>query len=244
MNFHVTSRIAGTLCGTAVCLAALFLAGTLTARGDASSAPVDPLGALQEGNRLFRNGQLEAAIEAYRAGYSASEPHPTLVYNLGTAYHHLGRLPEAILWYRRAPGFDDPWLRENLLLARTTLGSQSLPPGGFLGALTRAASALRLTGAAVAWGTLILLIVRSRLPPWVVVVAALISGSLYATATAVDWWGPRPSVLLKDCHTSAGELPAGTEVWVRRLPDEHWQVAAGSEVVCPAEAVALVFPDS
>ncbi len=239
---HPIPKIAGIVRRIAGVLAALSLAGASLA--GAQAPPVDPLNALHEGNRLFRNGRLEAAIDAYRVGYSASEPHPTLIYNLGTAYHHLGRLPEAILWYRRAAGFDDPWLRENLWLARHTLGSRNLPPGGFLGGLTRAAFALRLAAAAAAWGTLILLALRSRLSPWVVVAAALVSGSLYATATAVDRWGPRPSVLLKDCHTSAGELPAGTEIWVRRLPAERFEVADGSGVVCPAEAVALVFPDS
>ena len=99
----------------------------------AAFAQPDSRAALNEGNRRFRDGQIEAAVEAYLRGYSPAAPHPTLLYNLGTALHHLDRLPEAILWYRRAAESDDLWLKDNLLLARRSLGSQI--PGGLFSPL-------------------------------------------------------------------------------------------------------------
>lgn len=205
-------------------------------------ADVDPLAALNEGNRLFRNGQIEAAIEAYRAGYSPRHPHPTLVYNLGTAHHHLGRLPQAVLWYRRAGDSEDPWLEENLWLARRSLGSLRLPPAGFLGTTARHGTLLRALGVAIAWGSLGAFFVRRRWQPWVFGVAFFVAGGLYATAAVAERRGPRPAVLVADCASSGGGLPAGTEAWVHRLDDGSFRVA-GSEAVCAAEAVALVFPD-
>ncbi len=205
-----------------------------------AGADADPVSALREGNRLFRNGQVEAAIEAYLAGYSPGDRHPTLTYNLGAAYHHLDRLPEAILWYRRTADSEDPWLQENLWLARHALGSQVLPPSGAVGWLTGHAQALRIAAVVVAWMALILLLVLPRMRPWVVLALALASGSCYATAAAAEHWGPRPAVLLEDCSTSAGELPAGSETWVRPLPGDQWQIVAGADVVCPGEAVGLV----
>jgi len=208
----------------------------------AADEPVDSLAALQEGNRLFRNGQIEAAIEAYRQGYSPDEPHATLVYNLGTAYHHLDRLPEAVLWYRRAADSEDPWLQENLWLARRALGSQNLPPAGFLGRLTENRQVLRIAAVAIGWILLIVLVFVPRVPLGAVIGAAVLAIGLYGTALGMERWGPRPAVLLQDCHTPGGELPAGTEAWVRPLGDGTWRVAASSDVVCPAESVALVDP--
>lgn len=205
-----------------------------------AAEPVDPLAALTEGNRLFRNGQIEAAAEAYRAGYSPQAVHPTLVYNLGTAYHHLGRLPEAILWYRRAGASDDPWLEENLALARRSLKNQRLPAAGLVGFMTRHGTALRWLGIVLAWAALAAL-AWPRLPLWGLGGLLLLCVGLYGTAVAADRWGPRPAVLLADCRTGAGELPAGTEAWVRRLADGSFGVD-GAEIVCPAETVELIFP--
>ena len=215
-------------------MASLIVLFSLAAATAADEPATDPLTALHEGNRLFRNGHVEAAVEAYRAGYSPAAPHPTLVYNLGTALHHLERLPEAILWYRRAGGSDDPWLADNLWLARRSLGSQVLPAGGFSGALTRRADVLRWVAVGLAWASLVLVIARPRWPIWALAAALLLGAALYATAAVAQ---------RADCRTDAGELLAGTEAWVRPLADGGFQVA-GSGLDCPAEVVALVFPDS
>lgn len=199
--------------------------------------------ALNEGNRFFREGEIEEAVEAYEAGYSATNPNPTLVYNLATALHHVDRLPEAILWYRRAEGSDDPWLAENLWLARRSLGSQVLPASGLVGLLARSKTALRWTAVVLAWLAFLGVVVfHQRSPSWLNATLASLALVLYLTAFAVGRWGPRPSVLMEDCITSAGELPAGTEAWVRRV-DNGYRVT-GSQVICPEEAVALVFPEN
>ncbi len=203
---------------------------------------VDPETALDDGNRLFRSGRIEAAVEVYRRGVSPRSPHPTLVYNLGTALHHLGRLPEAVLWYRRAAGSEDPWLEENLWLARRRLGSQVLPPVGLLGVLARQVDALRLAAISVAWATLLALITIRRFPLWGLVASALLAGALYGAGAGVERWGPRPAVLVADCISAAGEFPAGTEAWVRPLADGRFRVS-GSAAVCDRETVALVFPE-
>ena len=86
----------------------------------AASTQTVPIDSLREGNRLFREGRLEEAREAYAAGYLPDQPHPVLAYNLATTAHRLGQLPEAILWYRRSAAVNpgDPWLQENLAGAR------------------------------------------------------------------------------------------------------------------------------
>lgn len=205
--------------------------------------PVDPQRALHEGNRLFRDGRVEAAVEAYLAGHAPGSPHPTLIYNLGTALHHLERLPEAVLWYRRAGDVADPWLTDNLWLARRGLGSQILPAGGWLGRLGRHVDALQLAAVAVGWAVLLLVIARPRTSGWLLLAAALTAGSLYGAGAAVERWGPRPAVLVQDCFTPDAELPAGTEAWVRPAADGRWSISGTSGVSCPPETVELVFPD-
>ena len=202
----------------------------------------DAWGALREGNDLYRGGRIEAAVAAYERGYSPRSPHPTLVYNLGTALHHLGRLPEAILWYLRAADSRDPWLEENLWLARRSLGTQALEPGGPLGWLAQNGDGLRWAAIAAAWGWLLLTVALPRPPIWGLVAGALLAAALYAAAAGVERWGPRPAVDLADCVSAAGELPAGTEVWVRPQADGRFRVS-GSGAVCDRETVALVFPE-
>lgn len=102
------------------------------------ATPADPQAALAEGNRRFAKDEIAAALEAYIRGYAGRSAGRSaggspavdgalahaLAYNAGTCAMQLGRLPEALLWYRRAeaiaPG--DPWLRDNLALARRALG--------------------------------------------------------------------------------------------------------------------------
>ncbi len=206
----------------------------------ASEPPsIDPQQALDEGNRQFREGQIEQAIAAYRAGYSAYDPHPTLLYNLGTALHHLDRLPEAILWYRRAQ-VEDSWRDENLWLARRTLGSQTLPPGSLVSRLSAYLSWLKVMAIAVAWIALLVILLRPRLPGWSLGVAILLSLSFYALAAFTESFGPREVVLLEDCLSDQGELPAGTEAWARQLADGRWTISGTDGVTCTPDAVAAV----
>ena len=121
------------------------------------------------------------------------------------------------------------------------MGSRSLMPGGLPGWLSRHAQGLRLAAIAIAWSTLLGVILKPRIPVWAVVAAALVAGSLYAAA-ATDRWGPRPAVILKSCFTAAGELPAGTEVWVQPTDDERWLIAGSPDVSCPVDALELIFP--
>ncbi len=204
--------------------------------------PIDPIGALNEGNRLFRDGQIEEAVEAYRSGYDPASVHPTLVYNLGTALHHLDRLPEAILWYRRGDPGADPWLEENLWLARRSLGSQTLPPAGILGTLAGLGNWIRGVAIVLAWLGLGLLLLGGRLR-WAAAVTFVLASLLYGSVIVSERWGAHPAVLLADCETAAGQLPAGTEAWVRKGSQDSWQIVARSaQAVCPRDAVALVYP--
>ncbi len=232
-----------TLPALAACAAGVLIAAAVLTAIAQDTDAVDPVAALGEGNRLFRNGQIEDAIEAYRAGYSASQPHPTLLYNLGTALHHAGRLPEAILWYRRAADSEDPWLQENLWLARRSLGSQRLAPGGALGWISRHADSLRFAAIALAWVTLLLLAGYTKMPGWALALCAAAALTLYGGGEAAGRWGPRPAVIVADCATAAGELPAGTETWVRPTTDARWQIAGDREVICGRDTVELIFPE-
>ena len=222
----------------------LLLAGLAAARPAAAQS--DPLAALAEGNRAVEAGQLDQAALAYRRGYDPAAVHPTLAYNLGSTLHQLGRLPEAILWYRRAApaaaakASADPWLDDNLLLARRTLGSQSAGHPDFWAAL-RDQSGL-LTGAAVAlsWlaATIFLLAPRRR--------GIALAGLAAALAIAAVAWlshgrGAREAVLMADCATGAGSLPAGSELWVVAEGSDY-RVAGSRDARCPASAVELIRP--
>lgn len=217
-------------------------------------APVAPLAAsdstsaLRRGNRLFREGDLAAALEAYAQGL-APEPAesglaPLLAYNLGATAHRLGRLPEALLWYRRAERglADDPWLLDNLTLAREALGAIRHPPPGFAGWLADQEGRAAAAGIAVAWGALALaLLGHGRVAPRAILVTAAAAGVLYGASALPGVVGPFPAVLLEECSAPAGELPAGSEVWVVPAPGARWRLAGGAEPAsCHAGAVALI----
>ena len=219
---------------------AVILATALLGVGASGTGKTDAVRALSEGNDLVAAGELEQAAAVYQSGYDPARPHPTLVYNLGTVLHRLDRLPEAVLWYRRGPQSEDPWLQENLWLARRGLGSQQLP-GGTLGALASQSDRLALAGVAIAWLFLFLVSFSERLPRRLPAAAGLLAVLLYASAFGLHRWGPRPAVLLVDCESADVELPAGTEAWVQPRGDA-WQVAGASHAVCPAESVGLVSP--
>ena len=86
--------------------------------------------ALEQGNRFFDRDELEPALRAYAAGYSgAGSPlDAALASNAGTCALRLGRLPEALLWFRRAEAaaLTDPGVRNDLSLVRQALGA--VPP--------------------------------------------------------------------------------------------------------------------
>lgn len=221
----------------------LLLLLSLLFAGPSLGAQPDPLAALAAGNQAAGAGQLEAAVEAYLRGYDPQAIHPTLAYNLGTTLHQLGRLPEAILWYRRAAptaGTADPWLADNLLLARRTLGSQNAGHPGLFSELDRNAS--WLTAGAILLSFLgagvFLLLPRSRLPAFVLLALAL---ALQLSALAGFELAAKEAVLLRDCVTGAGTLPAGSELWVQpEGPD--YRVAGSRDAVCQADSLVLVYP--
>lgn len=195
---------------------------------------------LAEGNRLFRTGRLEAAMVAYAPGWQAARE-PALAYNLGTTAHHLGRLPEAVLWYRRAAVDlpDDPWLRDNMALARRTLGPPTAPAPGPLAIAAAHRDLLRWAGVALAWAALPLALVRRRAARWGLAAAALFAWIVFAAGSLLAIAGPRPAVLLADCGQ---ELVAGSEVWVTPAGGGFRVLGTPVDFRCPAAAVGLVEP--
>lgn len=217
-------------------------------------APSGPEAALREGNHRFHKGDFEGAMEAYASGWDGSAP--VLAYNLGTTAHHLERLPEALLWYRRAEaarGGGDPWLRDNLELVRAQLDASSTevvshPRSGgwsfWMGVLMDRRQQLALLGAVLAWGVLpALFLARSpRARRTAVAAVAVLAGLPFLGAFLLDGLGPRGAVLLRDCPGAGGGLAAGSEVRVFPEPDGRWRIpeGGGNSLVCPAEAVGLV----
>jgi tetratricopeptide (TPR) repeat protein len=204
-------------------------------------AGAEDTGALAAGNLWFEKGDLEAALEAYAEGWTGngSSLDAALAYNAGTAALRLGRLPEALLWFRRAQAAAprDPWVRDNLATARASLGhtpSEAPLPWRLL---LRHGPWTAFGGIALAW--LAFGLTAMRKPPhpvWLALLAAL-SCAVFAAGLLAGRAGPRPAVLLEPCG-----LPAGSEVWVR--PDGNgWRIVEQEEgEVCPGSAVGLVEP--
>jgi len=217
---------------------------------------MDSATALAEGNRLFRQGDLDAAYRVYASGLEPANPDPLLAYNLATTAHHLDRLPEAVLWYRRAAAVlpPDAWLAENLALARRALGTDepaiSAASAPVLGVLGEHRHRLSVAGIVLAWAVLPLLIAgsrkrssqRARARVWMASAAAVavLAAACFAAGQLPGRLGPRAAVLLAPC----GGLPAGSEVWVRAIEGGGgWLVtgvAARSGPACPSDAVGLV----
>ena len=232
----------------------LALAGVLAGRsGGAGGGPAAVADALTRGNRLVRGGELEAALDAYAAGWHGGGSGPgaaTLAYNLGTTHQRLGRLPEAVLWYRRAtaaaPPPADPWIDENLELARAELAAARFPPPGLAGLLAAHPLLTMATAVGLAWLALALFLARRRLSrslpetaaEWAWTAPAALAFAAWATVFALAAWGPHPAVLLAPCGP---ELAAGSELWVTPAGDDGWSVAGGPQGrVCPRAAVGLV----
>jgi tetratricopeptide (TPR) repeat protein len=86
----------------AVCLFALVLPSTNAYADDSLAKPRDAEAAerLTVGNRLYRLGEFERAIDEYKAG-ALEEDAPVFHYNLGQCYRQLGRYEDAIWQYER-----------------------------------------------------------------------------------------------------------------------------------------------
>jgi tetratricopeptide (TPR) repeat protein len=212
-------------------------------------APTEVEAALRAGNRLYREGRLAEAMTAYAAGWpphrSAVAGAAVLAYNLGTTAHRRGRLAEAVLWYRRAAAarLDDPWLDDNLALARAQAGGRALPPTGLLAHLAAAAPLPEAATVVLAWMALALFALalsgrHSARRAWPAVAGlALLAWAAVALAAR----GPRPAVLLAPCAGAGGGLPAASEVWVGRSSDGRRPVLGGpAGLSCPEPAVGLV----
>ncbi len=211
----------------------------------AGPAPGGDRAALRQGNRSYRQGDLEGAAAAYRA--AADGGGPLLAYNLATTLHHLGRLPEAVLWYRRAElGLGpDPWLDDNLARARADLagaGARRLGPPRLLAPVLRHPWLPGTLAALCAWAALAAALAgagrRGRRPGhrgsllWGLLGCGL---ALWVGTLALAHFGPFPAVLLRSC----GELPAGSEVWV--VPGAAGELGvAGEKLRCEGAAVGLV----
>ena len=215
----------------------------LLAVAPAATAQTGQVTALRDGNRLFREGRIDEAYTAYLEGYEASAPHPVLSYNLGTTAHRLDRLPEAILWYRRAAAVNpgDPWLSDNLASARATLGLQPYPAPGLASAIARNTPALHYLAALVAWIGVAWWIARprGRLRPTLILLALALT--VYGVAVLADRSTPVGAVVTADCSGSSGDLPAGSEVWIARRGEETVEITAGGlRMQCPSETVSPV----
>lgn len=229
-----------------------------TRSGETDGSPADPRRALEDGNRHFRAGRLEQALEAYRSGWRADHRDPVLAYNLGTTAHHLGRLPEAVLWYRRAQGASarDRWLADNLARARQALDAPRLPPPGPWSRWATHRSLVLAVGALCAWAALTWWTVRRWITggsPGVSLerlgrrgadrgadLLAVLGALLLAFGLVVSLGAARPAVLLEAC----GDLPAGSEVWVRPGEDGGYRIPRPDRgsLECPGDAVAPLRP--
>lgn len=87
----------------------------------------------QTGNRLYQEGDYQAALDAYLGLFDDGLESGELHYNIGNAYFKLGEMGRAILFYERArrelPG--DESVRANLELARSLTADQITPLPGF-----------------------------------------------------------------------------------------------------------------
>ena len=221
----------------------LLTALSLSLPGLAGTADLET--ALAEGNRKFGKDETEAALETYARGYAdgRSPVAGVLAYNAGTCALQLGRLPEALLWFRRAEvlATGDPWLRDNLALARHALGDppEAEPAWSLWLARRRWIAA---GGVVLAWAGFGLLLLLPRLHRGWFAGLVLLAGAAFAAGSLLDRIGPRAAVLLAACPAPGGGLPAGSEVWV--LPaGRGWRVLGeGRELRCPPNSVALVEP--
>lgn len=203
--------------------------------GAAAAGAADPV---QRGHELFEAGDPKGAAELYRSALDLERPNATMVYNLGTALHHAGELPEAVLWYRRGRQ-DDPWLKENLFLARRSLGSENLEPARIYAWLDADGSYLAGGILVWIWGTGILALLLPAPRSRAALAAAALGTVSYLALETTRTLGPEPVVLLDDCHVGSTRLPAGTEAWAERQAD-GWALSGMTETICPSDSIQAV----
>lgn len=204
------------------------------------SAEIPAQAALEEGNRLFEEGRFDEAAAAYARGIDPERPNPTLIYNLATGLHHADRLTEAILWYRRGVQ-DDPWLEENLWLARRSLGSQTIEATGVHAWLKRHQTSLGVALIAWIWLASLLAVLLTAGRARAAIAAAALGTVLYLASVGMEQTAPKAVVLLQDCETPQGKLPAGTEAWAKKT-DQGWSISGANEAICPLSALEPVNP--
>jgi hypothetical protein len=210
--------------------------------------------ALTQGNRLFERDDVEGALAAYERGWRGDGSRAdgvlagVLAYNAGTCALRLGRLPEALLWYRRAetaiPG--DPWLRDNLAHTRQALGDPPVEAVSFRGVRERwlpGRFPFAALGVALSWVALVLILLVRHPPRGLLAFAALLACGCFAAGMLFpERNGPNAAVLLAPCPAKGG-LPAGSEVRVRPLDGGGWRIVGhGDSPSCPPEAVGLIGP--
>ena len=218
---------------------ALWIAGSMvTGRLEATPTPnlpsVTPTSDAETsgvGLELFEQGLYEEAAAVYAANLDPERPNATVIYNLATALHHQGELPQAILWYLRGDG-EDPWLQENLFLARRSLGSQRLQLDGLYGVLHRHGKWLGFALIAWIWLSGLPALLLPKAGARIAIVAALAGTLTYLSLAGLQLNSPQQVVLLQDCEIGAAKLPAGTEAWARPVT-EGWKIHGDSEAICP-----------
>jgi tetratricopeptide (TPR) repeat protein len=128
----------------------------------------------QDANRLYQQGDYQAALDNYQRILDSGFESGALHYNIGNVYFKLGRLGEAILHYERAarlsPGDED--VRANLELARSLTVDEVTPLPRFwlfraidwwIGLLPRGWLALLVgAGYVVAMAGLVVMVLRRR----------------------------------------------------------------------------------
>lgn len=209
-----------------------------------SGEPAATAQALVHADRLVAAGRLEEALEAYSAAYAGEEGSDVVAaYNAGTVALQLGRLPEAVLWLRRAEAGaaePDPWAAENLAAARRLLGlseRETTPPGPWAwGLVLHVGSWLVWSGVGLAWTALGLGLATRNLRISLAVLAA--AALLFGAGLAWSRWGPREAVLLEACPGLP--MPPGRQVWALpgAGPVRVW--GPGTSALCPADALGLV----
>jgi tetratricopeptide (TPR) repeat protein len=196
--------------------------------------------ALVRGDRLAAAGRLEAALEAYAAAYAGEQGDDAVTaYNAGTVALQLGRLPEAVLWLRRAQAGatePDPWTADNLAAARRLLGIPERPAPAPWAMAQRAVPWLCWGAVGLAWAALGLGLATRRSRSGLAVLAA--AALLFGAGLALSRWGPREAVLLKACPGLP--LPLGREIWVLPGAGSVRVLGPGASGRCPVGALGLV----
>ena len=86
-----------------------------------SSAQSDVASYYNEGNKAYRDGKFDEALENYLKAVELGGCDSKLFFNIGNAYFRLGKIGKAILWYERARLLspNDPDILKNLNFARS-----------------------------------------------------------------------------------------------------------------------------